>query len=457
MSLDVVGAGTIERRRGGARNSRLGGVGWAGRLPLRALLCCAIVGGCWLGVLSEFGPLALGGGRIFDTLLLILPAVALLVVAAALLRRRVRVLEEAAQRRERRLADLVSASERLSRLRDPIEVAARGEALVRDLLDCDEARVVLGRAPPELAEDADGGERQSINLNAASGDQLGRLTVRRPALRPFTNEDELLLDQVGRAVAGALEGANLLAAAIAAKSEMEVILSTMSDGVFMLDRHWCVRYVNNAVQRTLQRTREELLGATLWSVFPGLREAEAGRRLEHAVSTGRDVDFATWYAPLNAWFDLRCYPFSGGLTVYFRDITAQRETEEKLRQSQKLEALGQLTGGIAHDVNNLLTVMLGNLEMLSMIAEDRGEAGREEQDMALAGLHAGQSAGQLMQPDARVRAPAAAVACRRSISARCWPHWSRCCGVPQASRSCCGPSGTRRCGAPWSIRLSWRT
>ncbi|MEO8636309.1 MAG: PAS domain S-box protein [Gemmatimonadales bacterium] len=64
----------------------------------------------------------------------------------------------------------------------------------------------------------------------------------------------------------------------------------------------------------------------------------------------------------------------GRFQAIVRDISERRRLEEQLRQAQKMEAVGQLTGGIAHDLNNLLTVVLANSEMMS----DALPAGRDD-------------------------------------------------------------------------------
>jgi signal transduction histidine kinase len=77
-----------------------------------------------------------------------------------------------------------------------------------------------------------------------------------------------------------------------------------------------------------------------------------------------------------------------------QEAEERRRAEDALRQSQKMEAVGQLTGGVAHDFNNLLTIILGNLETAARLSAD----GKPELQQCLAAVHrAGERAATLTQ------------------------------------------------------------
>lgn len=81
---------------------------------------------------------------------------------------------------------------------------------------------------------------------------------------------------------------------------------------------------------------------------------------------------------------------------FVRDVTDSRRLEDRLRQAQKMEALGRVAGGVAHDFNNLLTVILGNLSLLEVRVTDEQTEGEIVKSLQDAAARAAGLTGQLL-------------------------------------------------------------
>ena len=147
--------------------------------------------------------------------------------------------------------------------------------------------------------------------------------------------------------------------------------------MFMLDTEGHVTNWNAGAERIKGYKRSEIVGQH-FSRFYTDEARQAGLpdlALATAARTGR-FEAEDWRVRKDGsrfWANVvidAIYDEHGqlvGFAKITRDLTEQRAVEEKLRQLQRMEAIGQLTAGITHDFNNLLTVILGNLELLERL------------------------------------------------------------------------------------------
>ncbi|MFB6119366.1 PAS domain-containing protein [Halosegnis sp.] len=128
----------------------------------------------------------------------------------------------------------------------------------------------------------------------------------------------------------------------AAEREQRAILDRMGDGFFAVDTDWRLTYVNERGAHLLARAMGRDPEATtfkrihLWDEIPDAVDTTFYEQYHHAVDTGEPVSFEEYFAPLDEWFDVRAFPDETGLSVYFREITAQRRTRDRLEHREQL-------------------------------------------------------------------------------------------------------------------------
>jgi len=113
------------------------------------------------------------------------------------------------------------------------------------------------------------------------------------------------------------------------RADLTSILESIGDAFFALDRDWCFTYANAKAQARFGRVAAQLLGTTYWSLYPDKTPVED--TFIEAMETGatRTVQHHEEGTPY--WYEFRVFPLGKGISVYVRDISDEKRTQEEIR------------------------------------------------------------------------------------------------------------------------------
>lgn len=166
------------------------------------------------------------------------------------------------------------------------------------------------------------------------------------------------------------------------EATVRAIFENSLDGIIISGDGWISLEVNSAAAAIMGVPREELIGSTLLRFVDPETETEW-----HNLFQTRSGRTKFWIRRDDGARRLVDCGFNTNILperhlIVLRDITEQQNLEEQLRQSQKMEAVGRLAGGVAHDFNNILGIISGYAELLQLNADDPSQKTRADKILA---------------------------------------------------------------------------
>ena len=110
----------------------------------------------------------------------------------------------------------------------------------------------------------------------------------------------------------------------------ESILDNITNGFFILDPNWHIKYTNKSMEYFVKKTREELIGNNIWEVLPEAIDTVFYHYYHKAMNEQIPVSFEGYYEPTREWLEIRAIPSDEGLIVYAFNITERKKHEQKI-------------------------------------------------------------------------------------------------------------------------------
>lgn len=149
------------------------------------------------------------------------------------------------------------------------------------------------------------------------------------------------------------------------QERMRSILEGMGDAFVSLNRDWKYTIVNEKAIALIGKEKEQLLGHTIWEVFPDMAGTYYEEEYHKVMNERLASRFETYYAPYHMWLDIQAYPHEDGIAIFYTDITERKQAEGKLEsQLARMDLLSQITRAIGErlDLQSIFQVVIQSLE-----------------------------------------------------------------------------------------------
>ena len=120
-------------------------------------------------------------------------------------------------------------------------------------------------------------------------------------------------------------------ARLQAEQNSRLILDSISDGFFAIDREWRFTYVNRAAGEILGVAPAELVGRIIWEIYPGLHGSTFETVYRSVMETGETGTELAYYPDHDRWYHVTVNPYEQGISIFFRNVTEEKRSEQKLR------------------------------------------------------------------------------------------------------------------------------
>ncbi len=181
----------------------------------------------------------------------------------------------------------------------------------------------------------------------------------------------------------------------AREAHLSSILATVPEAMIVSDEHGVITSFSAGASTLFGYSPEEAIGRNIKLLMPDPYRSEHDGYMDNYQRTGEARIIGYGRLVQAATKDGKILPVELAVgearadgrrifTAFIRDLSSRQKMEQELRQSQKMEAVGQLTGGVAHDFNNILTAIIANLELLTpaLADPDQRELAAEAQGAA---------------------------------------------------------------------------